>query len=299
MFLVSRKDWSQLRATELETAFAYTALVQKLEQDGFEVELESSNANRLRVRWEIEKCETLCTTICSFVFQDWLFAYMENKLLQAHSYLSKEELEYIALLTFHGLRNHEGVWAGHFMHEWQEKIQQSFADILENNTAMHIDGVLRFRVRPYFHAVDVALHEMVEQFLTDREYEEFVAMLRYMLDTQPASTQILHVYCSDHHVWISDSQGQLVRDHEVTEAACHVSKGEDVNAEDLAMSILITRSPCQIIVHDLTKAAPWPSFSETLERVFVGRTSRCNRCSTCEKLESAGEVQIPRGGVKP
>jgi len=288
-----------VRATELETAFAYPALVQKLAMDGFISEMGEPNQNRLSVKWEAAQADNLGSTICNFVFQDWLYAYMESKLAQAHHYLSTDELEYIALLTFHGLKNHEGMWAGHGMAEWNQNIAKAFADVLRKNDKVHIDGVLRFRARNYFRSVDVALNEMVEQFLTDREYEEFVAMLRYMLDAQPASTQVLHVYCADERVWISDAAGQLVRDLEVTAAACHVSKGEDVNAEDLAMSILITRSPCQIIIHDFSKAAPWPSFSETLERVFVGRTARCNHCSTCQKLERAGEVRLSRGELHP
>jgi hypothetical protein len=110
-----------------------------------------------------------------------------------------------------------------------------------------------------------------------------------MLDAQQPTSQVLHVFCSNEQVWITDEKGDLIRDPQVTEAAVQVSEGGEVNAEDLAMSILITRAPCQIVIHDITVAAPWPSFAETVEKVFLNRAVRCQECSACRQLKEAQE----------
>lgn len=252
------------------------------------------------------------------MLQDWLYDFIERRTASVYSFLDAEEREYVALLTFHTLRKQREQqpdaprilarpdWKnsnGSQPPEVQrmndalmpEGLSTTIADALRESLRqqqpLSIDAVVRFRLRDPLKGVEKAVDMVVDQFLSDREYEEFVCMLRYMLDQQTPRQQVLHVFCSDERVWICDAQGSLIRDPEVTTAASVASDGEEVNAEDLAMSILITRSPCQIVIHDISRAAPWPSFSETVERVFLERAHRCMNCSTCRKLEDAQQLQ--------
>lgn len=272
---------------DLQSDMAIHLLSQRLTEVGLELGEAGVSKNRIRLQYADGEFELLERTLLNFIMSDWLYASIDKRLLTLHPYLTDDEREYVALLAFHTLRKEEGPIAGFSTEEWEQRLQEAIHILIEQESPIIIDGLVRFRLRDYLIAVDSVLHELVEQFLTDREYEEFVSMLRYMLDAQPSSSQILHVYCTDDLVWISDEQGNLIRDNDVTNAAYQVTDDDEVNAEDLAMSILITRSPCNIIIHDTAKAAAWPSFPETVERVFLQRASRCGGCATCSKLEEA------------
>ncbi|MCL6594251.1 MAG: putative sporulation protein YtxC, partial [Alicyclobacillus sp.] len=214
-----------------------------------------------------------------------------------HPYLGKDQREYVSLLTYHSVRKGDVQAAGKPLGIWQQELTKGFAELLAADCPLlSVDGVARFRARPLLVTAEAVLQEMVEQFLADREYEEFVAMLRYILEGQPATQDVLHVYCSDEHVWLCDESGVLVRDPEVSQVACRVSDDADVHPEDLAMSILITHSPQHIVIHDLTLAAPWPSFAETVERVFLERAERCPGCAVCAARQDA---RLPKGGETP
>lgn len=241
-------------------------------------------------------------TLDDFLWNDWMYIHIDNRLHHRHSYLTDDEREYLTLLTLHGLRKtadadmadvrqsiHEGV---------EEAVRTAVTEAQgQMDGFISLDAIMRFRAKAWLQSLDEGIEEVVEQFLADREYEEFVSLLRYMLESQPLSQQKIHVFCTDERVWMCDETGELISDEEVSRAAYQVSEDGEVNVEDLAMSVLITRSPCKIVIHDVTHGAPWPSFSETLERVFLERAIRCSNCSACaelEKHESLGRLHSRR-----
>ncbi|GMA59765.1 putative sporulation protein YtxC [Alicyclobacillus fastidiosus] len=243
----------------------------------------------LSCEYEEQTVEELCNTMTLFLFSDWLFARLQAKLSREYPYLSDDELEYLTLVFMHELRSDEVVVGGRNYEEWLRRTKMGLWPLLEGGEMVFIEGFARFRLKSFQQSIMAVMRERVRQFMLDREYEESVAMLRYMLETQPESAQELHVFCVPNRVWITDANGSLVRDTEVTEAALAESGG-DLNSEDLAMSILITRSPCRIVLHDINEKAAWPSFSETLRRVFAERVRACYHCSTCQQLEQAQHV---------
>lgn len=281
-----------MRIVELETELAFSALMQKLTDGEFVVYPSEAGSLSCAVEVAPEQDLDFGRILTHFTFTEWLFAHISQRMNAMHAYLTDDEQEYVSLLAFHGLRKTEETIAGLYADTWQQVIGEAIQQVLE--AAMHpfmsVDGVVRFRARAYLAAADTAIHEMVEQFLADREYEEFVSMLRYMLEAQPPNNQVLHVYSGDDRIWLTDETGTLVKDTEVSRAAQQVSDESNVNSEDLAMSILITRSPCSIVIHDLTHAPPWPSFAETVERVFLDRAVRCVDCSTCVQLRKPEDV---------
>ncbi|WP_169725477.1 sporulation protein YtxC [Alicyclobacillus contaminans] len=286
---------------QFDSPQALSAFRAKMEAAGLAVHPVDSHPLVVSLDVDKDTQPLLVQTLVDFVFNDWCCLYLCQHMAEAYDYLTEDEREYIALLTLHGLRTSDARWDGLTAGEWRHQVTAAVQSQLANGAAetpLNMGGLARFRARGFLRALDLALKDAVEQFLADKEYEEFVAMLRYMLDAQPPTMQVLHVYCTDDRVWITDAAGKLVRDPAVADAAAQVSDGEDVNAEDLAMSILITHAPCAIIIHDLTVAAPWPSFAETVEKVFIARATRCGNCSTCRQLQvgadAARDTAAPR-----
>ena len=281
----TREGMMTVRIVDMQTELAQDPLVQRLTDLGFVIRQHPESTHHLEVECETDESTTVLeNTLLTFIFTEWQYAYMERALRIQHSYLTDDEREYVALLAYHTIRKEDGSIAGQLSDEWKARVQEAIQAAVDSESMIVLDSLIRFRLRNYLGVVDTVVDDMVEQFLTDREYEEFVAMLRYMLDSQTTSHQVLHVYTTDELVWIGDAQGGIVRDSEVKTVAEQVTDDGDVNAEDLAMSVLITRSPEKIVLHDNSQAAPWPSFAETVERVFLGRVVRCAGCVTCTEL---------------
>ncbi|MCL6444229.1 MAG: putative sporulation protein YtxC [Alicyclobacillus sp.] len=276
---------------ELTSELAKEGLARRLQDAGMTIVRRSDldEDGLQHVTLEYGSAEDIVRIAVEFILGEWLSAHIDRRLGQLHPYLNDDEREYIGLLTYHGLHKAEQDVDGWSIQTWADELTGVLRELLGRTPLLHVDGIVRFCMKHMLAVVDSTISDMVEHFLADREYEEFVSMLRYMLDAQPPSMQVLHVFCTNDRVWICDVSGALVRDGEVCSAALQASDGALVNPEDLAMSILITRSPCKIVIHDLTVAAPWPSFAETLERVFLDRATRCGECSTCQELQRANQ----------
>jgi hypothetical protein len=302
-----------MRTILIHAELGHGSLLNRLTEAGFEIHHATGGEVWIAISPDDER--RLLEVLHAFVLSDWQYEYIQHCLSVTHAQLTVDQREYIGLLALHALRG-SSRWSQptgrakasvssraelrdpvdeqpDFYEEFSATVRAAFADLLTAGDVLHVEGVLRFRGRRFLETVTEVTEEMVEQFLTDKEYEGFVATLRYILDVQPRSGEPLHVFCTDERVWICDDNGQLVRDPEVSRAAEQACPGEDVNAEDLAMSILITRSPCRIVIHDLTRAAPWPSFAETCERVFLERASRCQDCATCQRLQDLSAETKP------
>ncbi|MBX6351699.1 MAG: hypothetical protein IRZ10_00075 [Thermoflavifilum sp.] len=280
-----------MRIADLTSEFATDALERKLKGGGFPVQRADSSQIRIQAGWDEGQFAALQAILRLFLGTDWMFQYITRRVLQTAPYLGEREREYVALLALHAWRKGLEDEAESGAAAWLDPVLEAATPLLWREDRVHLDGLMRFRAREQLTRADEAVASMLEQFLADREYEEFVAMLRYMLDSQPESPQTLHVYCTDTKVWICDAAGNLVQDAEIRQAAEVASEGEAVDPEDLAMSILITRAPHVLVIHDTTTMAPWPSFVETLERVFLDRARRCPGCDNCRELRRMQAVQ--------
>lgn len=280
-----------VHSLELQSNIAPVALSQMLRKSGFAVEQDVPDKGPVRVQWEARDAHSLCEMLVAFLSEDWLNAYIFERIAADHPQLDAREQEYVSLLTCHAMRQARTDETPPEFEDVFQLLADALADAENRGMTLNLDAIVRFRMQRSMKQVESTMETMMEQFLGDREYEDFVSMLRYMLDAQPRSEQTLHVFCADERAWICDVAGKLIRDDEVTAAAHLVSEGEDVNGEDLAMSILIMRSPCNIVIHDVTSAAAWPSFSETVERVFLDRAVRCKHCTACEELTQSTRVQ--------
>ncbi len=291
----------------VKSSLALEALMQRVQQAKFPVRPLDNHRDRLMIHLPHPRRDTFLEVVSRFLMDDWMGAYIRHRLDDDHAYLDADQRQYIVLLLKHAIRQSEPEeWSStdpqagadtyvepapldsdaHAI-RWLPRIRYAVAEVLDTSSNLDLDGIIQFRLRDYVSMLDASVEGMVHQFLTDQEYEEFIAMLRYVLDAHAPSAETLHVFCSDERVWLCNDNGELVNDPEVVRAAEQVTDEDSVHPEDLAMSILVTRSPCKIVIHDITQAAPWPSFAETCERVFLDRTIRCHHCSVCQRLTAS------------
>ncbi|MCL6454400.1 MAG: putative sporulation protein YtxC [Alicyclobacillus sp.] len=281
-----------MRIVSVESEFAASGMARRLAEAGYCVSRERADARQLAISLAGD-AGPLADVLAECVWNDWLYAYIDHDVRVRFPYLDSDEREYVALLTQHALRSQEAAESEEGL--WIRRIRAELLPLLDGEPGFcNLDGVMRFRAKVLLQTAEDAAGEVVEQFLADREYEEFVSLLRYMLESRPLTQSVIHLFCTDERVWMCDEAGALIRDDAVTEAAHQVAEDGDVNVEDLAMSVLITRSPCRIVLHDVTHAAPWPSFPETVERVFLNRAVRCRNCAACRRLEQGDAGEAPR-----
>ena len=147
----------------------------------------------------------------------------------------------------------------------REKVEE-FAAPFDSNAAL--EGFVRFRLREYYSVLEAVVDDAAQEFLIEREYEEFIGLLRYFVDISESKLPLLYV--------VSDSAGYRFLDQNkvditnecladflspMEEVGSCISYGssqglrdgrstvfvtESVNYDDMLISTLISLSPANI-----------------------------------------------------
>lgn len=167
---------------------------------------------------------------------------------------------------------------------WRAVITDEVNRYLGDHEHLNLRGFLLFRLKAFCEAIENALERAADQFLMDREYREFIRLLRYFVDVQDPREDEVHV------VMQNNGSFRLFNGERVP-IDCHYLGGwavdlveEDSEYGDLLISALITISPKHVIVH----RGGGLEVINTVNSVFEGRTEQCPGCELCGQGDDAG-----------
>lgn len=154
-------------------------------------------------------------------------------------------------------------------------------DYLAAQKDLNIDGFVTFRLRDYCEEVIEALGQAVDDFLLEKEYLEFVSLLRYFVENQESKLALVHVVILPRGEFrLVDEKGSVVKNDYLAEAFTGVDS--DLNTEDLLISALITIAPSEIVLHCPAQLDHLEHL-DTIRSVFEGRLTTCRGCALCRE----------------
>ncbi|MBE7063628.1 MAG: hypothetical protein E7390_07605 [Ruminococcaceae bacterium] len=160
-------------------------------------------------------------------------------------------------------------------------IENRLYSFLEESEVLSLEGFLNFRLKEYKELLKNAALTAVDVYLAEREYDEFITLLRYFVNTQPAGEPVLHVVTEENGRFrLLNRAGEDVR--ALCEEAARTGDAAGLTEEDILLSTLITVAPRTITFH----RAQWlqnVQLLETVMKVFPGRVHICENCPLCEK----------------
>jgi len=159
-------------------------------------------------------------------------------------------------------------------------IVRRLLDYFDNSNNIILDGFVNFRLKEYIKDLEEVVDKAVDDFLMDREYKEFIRLLRYFVDIQEPKIDTVHVIVGyDNHYTLLDGSKNEITNECIQEYVNEISEGE-VNYDDLLVSSLITFAPRKIVIHS-TGQFRNKELMETIKNVFTGRVVLCQGCDIC------------------
>ena len=158
-------------------------------------------------------------------------------------------------------------------------VKDGLYSYFEENDSASVEGLVTFRMKEYEALLTQAAEQLFDIYLTHKEYEEFIELLRYFVNVQSARPHLTHL--------IVHSRGMytiLNEDKEDITAECisDFARPEEISADnfdDLLISMLITLAPEKIIVHNSVDIKNAELF-DTINKVF-GKVEYCTGCEMC------------------
>ncbi|MCC5909681.1 MAG: putative sporulation protein YtxC [Clostridiaceae bacterium] len=158
---------------------------------------------------------------------------------------------------------------------------QTFVDYFKNNSQLNLKGFITFRLQRYILDLQEVIEKAVEEFLMDKEYDEFINLLRYFVDIQEAKIDTVHILLEEDSKYkLYNQHGNLIN-NEYLNMIANEMVDKDINYEDLLISSLITVAPNRLFIHEVVKTNN-EEVIRTISRVFIDKVTICDDCDWCK-----------------
>lgn len=147
-------------------------------------------------------------------------------------------------------------------------------DIIDNtideNNQINVKGFLIFRTKSAFAIIEKIIDKFIEVYLSIKEYEEYLQLLKYFVDTQTCKiSKIIIKNINDNYIVIDEYGNDLYENFLIS-----IDNPEEtnINTEDLIISGLISNAPKDIEIHDKENFKN-KEFIKIIEKVFENKVT--------------------------
>lgn len=155
---------------------------------------------------------------------------------------------------------------------------------LNDHDTVVLDGVKRFLLPEIRHEYSEAVDQAMDDWLIEREYHEFVRLLRHFVSLSQPKMGTVHVFWRSLQFILEDDQGHQVGEDVVRDLSGGLPE-DDASTHDLLVSALITMGPQHVIFH---RKVPADDILRTMHGVFQDRVTLCSGCRRCHRLTRTG-----------
>ena len=165
---------------------------------------------------------------------------------------------------------------------------QEIAQYFEENTALHVEGFIRFRLDAYTKELRDIVEYAVDEYILDQQYHEFIALLKYFVFVQETKIPVAHVmHRGDHQFVLLNEQMRPIETKQMSSVVVEMPD-HDIEVEDMIVSTLITVSPQKIFIHT---REPELQVIKTIQQIFESRAQLCVYCPVCSPYLSESAQQ--------
>ena len=160
-----------------------------------------------------------------------------------------------------------------------EVLYNDFYNYISNNKSIVLEGFINFRLKNYNNILENVLNEAINNFLIEKEYLEFISLLKLYINSQNPSTASIHVvYSSFESILLDENKNIIISATDISK----VKYLSDISfsSNDYTLNSLLTILPSKIYVHLVDNHID--EFINTLQLIFENRITICNACDICD-----------------
>jgi len=165
----------------------------------------------------------------------------------------------------------------------KEALKKDLTSYFSEHDSANVPGLVRFRLRRYLLLLEQTAEYLEEVYFSNREYDEFIALLKYFVFVQNGRPAMLHLVMEKNGSYlIYDEKRQNITKRCMKEWLSEENVPTE-NMDDLLISILITAAPERIVIHGVEDVQN-QELLETIRNVF-DKTEYCGGCNLCRNKE--------------
>lgn len=165
----------------------------------------------------------------------------------------------------------------------KNRIAHRLLDYINSNGSINIEGFINFCMQDYLTELKFAVEVALEELRNQKEYNDFVNLLRYFVDTQAPKIYEVNLMMNGNGMfYLWDGQGIKIEDNYINYYLDEMLM-EEINLDDVLISILITIAPRKIVLHNVAEVSS--ESVEMIRSVFKEKISECKGCERCYQYQ--------------
>ena len=218
--------------------------------------------------------EVSCILSC-LVIDELEEKFIKQSLIKNYFYFDSDERKHIIEICFE-------IFTDDFNLYFDKKYNcliNDFESYLTNNKSIVLDGFLNFRIKDYLKILENVVDEAVNNFVIEKEYLEFISLLKMYINSQNSNCDIVHL------VYTNETSILLDKDKNIINVSDDIFKAKylsdiSFSSNDYALNTLLTLIPKKIYIHLINNCID--EFIHTLSLIFENRIEICTDCSICK-----------------
>ena len=218
--------------------------------------------------------EVSCILSC-LIIDELEDTFLKKIILKNYFYFNCNERNHILDMCF-------DIFADDFNTYFDKKYNcliSDFEDYLTINKSIVLTGFINFRIKDYMSILEDIVDEAVNTFIIEKEYFEFVSLLKMYISSQPSNCEIVHlIYNNEISILLDESKNVINISDDIFKAK--YLSDITFSSNDYALNSLLTLLPKKIYIHLIDNGVD--EFIHTLGLVFEDRVEICTDCNICK-----------------
>lgn len=141
---------------------------------------------------------------------------------------------------------------------------------LKETGYININGFIRFRMKSMINTIEDIIDKIVDKYMVEKEYNEFIKLLKYFVDVQECKIEEIDLRILNNGLYeIKNGLGEDIFKEFLNEIKDNAEENP-INIEDIIISGLITNAPRKIKIFNEVKCNN-KEFLKTIKNVFGER----------------------------
>ena len=228
----------------------------------------------------------IANSICNCIIQCYEPNIRKKTLYSNYFYFSNPDIEQIENNCSELLSNSD-TDKNHFSsqdttnHDFSDRKIELWTIILKyitSHKSIVLDGFVNFRISAYLEYLDSAIDSAVNQFVIDKEYFDFIDLLKLYINSNSPLTDFVHLIYKNGEAILLDKNKNLITPAENNLNLNYLSD-ISFSSNDYALNTLLQLEPATIVIH---LVSPADDFINTIQLIFENRVQICTDCSICQ-----------------
>ncbi|QGU94960.1 putative sporulation protein YtxC [Clostridium bovifaecis] len=243
--------------------------------------------SKLRNRFHLYIANILYKVVIKEYYEDEMYHYLTD----TYFFLRYDEMKEVANRSFRILNDEEKITDEDIVYCMNKKndIIDKIKACIEENNELNVQGFVTFRVKELRGDLEDIVNKVVEKYMAEKEYNEFIKLLKYFVEVQESKIDEINLAIKEDGSYsIQDKKGNDIM-NEILNDLSDAKYIGTVGVEDLIISGLITYCPEKIIIHCESNCRN-KELIDTIKKVFESRVKVCNECEICMEIKNTIKV---------